>query len=472
MSQFSELLSNYVHSRNIKVYSLAQYCDLDRANMYKFINGKRTPSSLDLIEKISNFMQLTPDEKNTFIESWHITQLGADTYYRRKNVAAFFRSFNLPNTDLSLLQNHQLPVELNDKAVILNDMNEVNHTLTSIISSEFDKENGHIQLLIQPDFDFLSNILSIGWQNPSVSVEQIICLNSRSNTSAEQSTYNIHCLQKILPLYGLAFQYHCLYYYDNVTSRFGSLTLFPYMILTSEFTCLLTSDLQKGYLINSVHDCKIFQDMFESYKKSALPLIKPIDNLFFQLQVYDPDIPVHSLQLTPCLTPYLTPELMEHYITPLLPGRTQFIQYMANYVEQYFVNTLLNVDTVFSISGLRYFMNTGIINEYPREIYTPLALPDRIYMLKQLIQSFERFHYRIIKNDFCSLENELHLTINSRMGFLMFTTPRDHKLIYLEINEPGFIFTFLDYYESLDPDSFYTTAEALQILKNILNEYT
>lgn len=93
-------------------------------------------------------------------------------------------------------------------------------------------------------------------------------------------------------------------------------------------------------------------------------------------------------------------------------------------------------------------------------------------MLKQLIQSFERFHYRIIKNDFCSLENELHLTINSRMGFLMFTTPRDHKLIYLEINEPGFIFTFLDYYESLDPDSFYTTAEALQILKNILNEYT
>ena len=35
MSDFSQLLSCHIHSKDIKTYALAQYCGLDRSNMYK-----------------------------------------------------------------------------------------------------------------------------------------------------------------------------------------------------------------------------------------------------------------------------------------------------------------------------------------------------------------------------------------------------------------------------------------------------
>lgn len=41
MSDFSQLLSCHIHSKDIKTYALAQYCGLDRSNMYKIINGKK-----------------------------------------------------------------------------------------------------------------------------------------------------------------------------------------------------------------------------------------------------------------------------------------------------------------------------------------------------------------------------------------------------------------------------------------------
>ena len=73
MSQFSQLLTDHIHNKDVKVYALSQYCNVDRANMYKFINGSRTPSSFDLVLKICNFMQLSPSEKDDLIEAYQIT---------------------------------------------------------------------------------------------------------------------------------------------------------------------------------------------------------------------------------------------------------------------------------------------------------------------------------------------------------------------------------------------------------------
>lgn len=86
--------------------------------------------------------------------------------------------------------------------------------------------------------------------------------------------------------------------------------------------------------------------------------------------------------------------------------------------------------------------------------------------------SFHTYHYRILKEDICSFEHELYLVISQQNGFLCFTNPHDHRLIYLDIKEPGFIFTFLDYYEHLDSNLFFSDSEALDKLKNLLDEYS
>ena len=68
MSEFSEILSQHIHNKDIKTYALAQYCGLDRSNMYKVINGKRKPTSEAMVDKMCKFMHLSPAEENELKE--------------------------------------------------------------------------------------------------------------------------------------------------------------------------------------------------------------------------------------------------------------------------------------------------------------------------------------------------------------------------------------------------------------------
>ena len=69
MSEFSELLSFLVKSRDINVSALTSYCGLDRSTMYKLINGKRNPASKDQVRKMSEFMNLNPLESQELMEA-------------------------------------------------------------------------------------------------------------------------------------------------------------------------------------------------------------------------------------------------------------------------------------------------------------------------------------------------------------------------------------------------------------------
>lgn len=62
MSMFSDVLSKYIESKEIKVFPMAKYCGLDRSTMYKLISGKRNPPPSDILEKMIQFMHLTPAE--------------------------------------------------------------------------------------------------------------------------------------------------------------------------------------------------------------------------------------------------------------------------------------------------------------------------------------------------------------------------------------------------------------------------
>ena len=84
MSVFSDTLTRYIEHKNIKVFSLAKYCNLDRSTMYKILNGKRNPPSSEVFEKMTQFMHLTPIEYNFLKETLEITQVGPDTLHSKE----------------------------------------------------------------------------------------------------------------------------------------------------------------------------------------------------------------------------------------------------------------------------------------------------------------------------------------------------------------------------------------------------
>ena len=89
---FAKVLSDYIHEKNVNVYSMAQFCDLDRSTMYKFINGKRRPSSISLVRKMADFMLLTPAEYQLLSEAYRISLVGPEIYFRRKYIWKFLQN--------------------------------------------------------------------------------------------------------------------------------------------------------------------------------------------------------------------------------------------------------------------------------------------------------------------------------------------------------------------------------------------
>ena len=93
MSVFSDTLAHYIEHKNIKVFSLAKYCNLDRSTMYKIINGKRNPTSEAVFQKIAEFLHLTPVEYRKFKEAYLISKIGKDLYYKRKYTEKYLVDF-------------------------------------------------------------------------------------------------------------------------------------------------------------------------------------------------------------------------------------------------------------------------------------------------------------------------------------------------------------------------------------------
>ena len=170
MSEFSDLLSSYIDEKEIKVYSLLEYCNLDRSTMYKIINGKRNPTSEAVFQKIAEFLHLTPVEYRKFKEAYLISKIGKDLYYKRKYTEKYLVDFpkNFSGEPVLFLDDLRKMKDENeykaDRArqasgntsgcAVVSTHLELNHLLYYMISSETQKTSGKIALLLQPDMDF------------------------------------------------------------------------------------------------------------------------------------------------------------------------------------------------------------------------------------------------------------------------------------------------------------------------------
>ena len=76
MNTFSGLLSSFVHQKDISVYPMTRYCGVDRTLMYKYLNGKDYPKEQAVVERMGDFMRLSPSEYEDLLTAWKIEKIG------------------------------------------------------------------------------------------------------------------------------------------------------------------------------------------------------------------------------------------------------------------------------------------------------------------------------------------------------------------------------------------------------------
>lgn len=272
MSEFSDLLSLLIKSRDVNVSALTGYCELDRSTMYKLINGKRAPSSREQVQKIAEFINLNPLETKELMTAYLITKTGSEVYYRRQNVVKFildfqeiqrissFHSIDVSQFRLSLAADDQNTYPLTSQL-------QTSSVIHKILRQATARPDGIIRVIAQPEhLESLNIAAALPHSATSLRFHHILCITNSRSLIRSQNDYNLQCLKRIIPFYGTNYDYQPYYYYDDVNSHFNNMNFMPCVFLTETAAVVCTSDLKSGILFTRRDLVDLLQKRFEDLK--------------------------------------------------------------------------------------------------------------------------------------------------------------------------------------------------------------
>lgn len=477
MSAFSNLLSKLIQTENVNVSALTQYCGLDRSTMYKLINGKRSPASRELVQKITEFIHLNPWEQQQLLEAYEITRLGPEIYSQRRDIQKFI--LNLRDIrKKSQLPDAGSPEELPsspDPAVPLLGKLQVSAAVHSIFRRAAAKtaDSYKIGILAQPEhLEVLNAVAPLLQAGSRLRLDHIICFNNGRQSIPPQYNYNLQGLSGVIPFYGTKCQYQPYYYYDNVDSHHGGFNLMSCLFLTENEAVLCSSSLSGGYFFHSEKMIAPLKQHFQRLLSMARPMMLSFESsLEFQFQKL-PALTAacrdsYSLSYEPCFGACMSRDLLEKYLRPELPDREHFLAR----ADAYFAAASCS-HNYFSRSGLEHFLKTGILHEIPPSLYIPPEYPDRVRMVKRFIALLEEGKdIRMFQNALGDYPSNFHLLAACNFGYLMFIN-RENHYSYLILEEPNLLGAFFDYASSLgETDQLATPQETRSFLQRALEKY-
>lgn len=483
MSEFSNLLSSFIKNNDTNVRALTNYCDLDRSTMYKLINGKRNPSSKELVQRIAAFMNLDPVETQELINAYRLTKIGWETYYQRKNVLEFLLNFADIYGETSLSSPAPLNFSVHEASsqslrkdtVPLSGHLQISSAIHKIFLETAACSCETFCIFAQPEhLEALNISASLLNYHPNIKIQHILCINNSKSYIRSQQNYNIQCLKKIIPLYQTANDYQPYYYYDNVNSHFNNLNFMPCLFLAEKAAILCDSDLKEGILISKPDVLALFKKRFLDILENTEPLaLKFVSGLNFHLKsfssVYSASSDIYGLNAEPCLIPFFSQELLEKYIKKSLPNREELIKVQLNTYIKSFTNT--NMHLYFTRDGVLNFLMSGKLHEIPESLYHPLDYADRIKLLRRLYKAIETsWDMHLLKGALEKFPLTLHLMSTPSYGYLMFSNQKQ-DLSYILLKEQNILSSFYDFCSSLEENEMLVSKEkTLSFLDSLINQ--
>lgn len=481
MSDFSEMLSFAIKSRNINVNEMIQYCGVDRSTMYQIIRGKRKPASMELVENIAAFMELSPSERRQFLDTYEITRIGKEKFYNRKSVCQFLLNFDLLKSKayLNLDTQPSSNVSFGDAdstlTICLHQQSQISAYIHKILEQESSKEHGKIYIIAQPShlekINLSAYLLNFG---SNISVQHILCMDNSKDLLSSEQNYNINCFKDILPFYGMQYEYVPYYYYDQVNSHFGSFNLMPCLFLTSSAAVVCSNDLMEGFYFSSSDIISSLNRYFHDALSNAKPLstsFRSVLDTFLQNFYHKTSAQniQYYLAAEPCLIRFFSDKILEQHLKSELSDREKILKLLKAYVEKQ--KSFKNYYYFFTKKGLENFLETGRLHEIPDEIYEPFHDSDRINFLRQLYEENQSQPRTFLLNgDLTDIPDNFNLFSSASTGFLLFS--KYYGLpSFLLLQEPKLIQGFYDFLSSIIENHLAASIEETQqYLKGVLEQ--
>ena len=241
MGKFSEILKKHFESGKFSAYHLANATKIDRSTLYKILQGRRVPSSIDLVEKIIQFMGMDNNTADKLREAYFIDKYGEENYRSRIELIKFL---NIP------LQNfkEQKYVVNYSRTVIIGEKN-----ILDFVSGMISEEKSKIMLSLS---NFSKEPMIPLWNKTNLNV----LLNLNHECGIEEEICNMN---HILTIFPNAHNIQIKYNYNGNTNGGGSNLLFSDFIISGKKLVIINTTWTEGIIITDSTQINLFKKIFE-----------------------------------------------------------------------------------------------------------------------------------------------------------------------------------------------------------------
>ena len=484
MNVFSIHLSSIVLRKEINITQMAAFCKIDRSSMYKIIHGTRKPSSESLVELISLYLKLTPEESSLLMENYRIVQMGEEKYSRRKAAMAFLKKCFADNPVLSppsyLSLTDSLFGEMKDIEV-LSGKSSILGAIASIFLEERKHSSPSVLIRMKPDNMVIDLIRTLCEQNPPgqdnpIQIQHIVAVDEKKELM-KSDINNLNLLCTLLPALMNVPNYDLRYFYANLSTGNTSFVFMLYAVITRNCVLQVSENLEFGLLHRQPEIVEFFRNTYMDILGGSIPVTVEIrdfrDLLYCGNQRRNGGSFV-TFQMGFCMSFMIDEYLLGKYLKKDLPDRGFLMKAALDVTRkdrQYFETAQATI--LISRKGIIDFMDTGILPEYPRELYSPVDPDDRLLLLKKYIDMIRTYPAAlyIIKESFGNTSSINQIWVDESLANIVLQDcPGIHRVLMLR--DPGLLSLLNDFFHNIPEDICIPPAESLEILQDIYTEFS
>ena len=468
MKSLGNLLRKYISENGLTIYKAASLAGVNRTTLQKVLSDERNASE-ELIQKLLSVLKLSPAEKAELKELFAIQLMGEDIYLQRQYIKKSIESMaGLDNWfsgisgavgTLSLLPDAESALP-QDSALICG-LSAVRQLLFTCASHMRRRGPGELLLYAPGNLPALKALL-LSELSPADSAQplELRHITPMIKVPAAEATplTNLDILFHILPFtVSRHFRYrvYCFYSHELLAGAGAARISLLYGLREHGDPPLLRR--ADRPLLETPEIVSHFRNLFlDSLGKTTSMMLSQTSPTTILQDMLDRDLSpgsLHTLEWQPCLSTFLTEDMVEKYVRPDLPGRDEIIRLGCARVRQ--LSSMENHSCIFSRSGMEDFAQTGVISDIPSQYALPLEIPDRIRILKSMYCACEEdleflrltnpITFRLSRYFFAALRGDDSLTFCG-------VDAANSTFNYIEITEPSFLEAFRDFYQYL-PES-------------------
>ncbi|HZK86242.1 MAG TPA: helix-turn-helix transcriptional regulator [Desulfosporosinus sp.] len=481
MSRFSNKLKVLIEDSGTNVYQLAKKAQLDRTTIQRAIVGERLPSVI-FVEKLCDYLRVSPMERKELLEFHAISKVGEDVYASRNYIKGMIERFETIHTKTDNMFVGEkavvVDIQINKEVNVFSGQYSVNNLIHDILEDAVYnyESSSQIDLIVPFEYTFLYDSLYQLYyrRKGKINIRHIVKLSKNPKTLQNSNT-NLKLLSDVLPFaFSTGSGYQPYYYYGNTDVAIDIATIMPYYILTNKRLVTLSADFTTAVLYNNKEITKAYRAEFDKVILQTRPFINQLSDCGEMLSTYlnvykDAGRFTHTIEPQPCLAKYYTHQMVNEKLRQDVEQRDMLCKLLYHLFDGYKDFPSIPM-SLFSIEGLEYFVNTGIMADLPERFALPFTVEERKHLLQSLRDEIEKDSYlvRAIDNSKFSISSVATIQLYG-INRLIFITADDHGIISCLIDEKSICEAYYDFFESLpNCDLVYSKEETLKIIDDFI----